>query len=107
MVLLTITGPGPSFFYTKNTGQWIRRGQCPIEQRGKFPFVRGGQGLSKGRWGLGRVAKGLKGWDLEGPGGWFLGSGEGVGALEDRRNIRTDVCLLICSFGRTDKWMDG
>ena len=56
-----------------------------------FPSVRGGQGLSKGRqglgergggvaggleqgsWGLGRVSKGLEGWGLEGAGslgGW-------------------------------------
>ena len=34
-VLLTISGPGPSFFYTKiYAGQRTRRGRCPIEQGG-------------------------------------------------------------------------
>ena len=42
------------------------RVRYPIEQRGEFPSIRGGQGLSKGRWGLGEegVAGGL------GQGGW-------------------------------------
>ena len=93
-VLLTITGPGPSFFDTKiYAGQRAQRGRCPIEQRGEFLSLRGGQGLSKGRWGLGgrgvaggleqwgwglgRVSKCLGGWGLEG--GWDL-EGRGVGA---------------------------
>ena len=83
-------------------GQRTRRGQYPIEQRGEFPSVRGGQGLSKGRQGLAgggrgwlepwnkgaggleRVSKGLGGWSLEraeglrwGGGGWTLRGRDG------------------------------
>ena len=76
-----------------------------------FPSVRGGQGLSKGRrglgerggggaggleqgsWGLGRVSKGLGGWGLERAKG--LGSGGGwswtlKGHPDGRSDIRTD-----------------
>ena len=75
-----------------------------------FPSVRGGQGLSKGRqglgerggwleawkkrsWGLGRVSEGLGGSGLERAEG--LGSGGGPGPSGD---VRTDVR----SFGRSD-----
>ena len=86
-----------------------------------FPSVRGGQGLSKGRqglgergegvaggleqgsWGLGRVSKGLEGWGLEMAEG--LGSG-GAGPSGDGTDVRSDVCSLVCSFARSDGWMD-
>ena len=76
-----------------------------------FPSVRGGQGLSKGRqglgergggvvggreqgsWGLGRVSKGLGGWGLERAEG--LGSG---GGLDPQGTGRT----FVHSFGRLD-----
>ena len=78
-----------------------------------FPSVRGGQGLSKGRrglgerggvaggleqgsWGLGRVSKGLGGWGLERAEG--LGSGRGGLTLRGR----PDGCSLGRSFVRTD-----
>ena len=79
-----------------------------------FPSVRRGQGLFKGRqglgergvaggleqgsWGLGRVSKGLGGWGLERAEG--LGSGGGAGSSGD---VRTDVR----SFGRSDVQTDG
>ena len=83
-----------------------------------FPSVRGGQGLSKGRrglgeggglaggleqgsWGLGRVSKGLGGWGLERAEG--LGSG-GAGPSGD---VRTDVCSFARSDGQTDGRTDG
>ena len=79
-----------------------------------FPSVRGGQGLSKGRqglgergvaggleqgsWGLGRVSKGLGGWGLERAEG--LGSGGGLDP--QGTSGRTDVRSLVRSFVRTD-----
>ena len=81
-----------------------------------FPSVRGGQGLSKGRqglgerggmaggleqgsWGLGRVSKGLGGWGLERAEG--LGSG-GAGPSGDQPDGRSFDRLFVRSFGRTD-----
>ena len=84
-----------------------------------FPSVRGGQGLSKGRrglgerggvaggleqgsWGLGRVSKGLGGWGLERAEG--LGSG---GGLAPQGTDRTDVWTFVRSFVRSDVRTDG
>ena len=40
-VLLTVTGTGPSFFYTKiYAGQQPQRGRCPIEHGEEFLSVR-------------------------------------------------------------------
>ena len=77
-----------------------------------FPSVRGGQGLSKGRqglgkggvaggleqgsWGLGRVSKGLGGWGLERAEG--LGSGGGGWTLRGRPDGRS----FVRSFVRTE-----
>ena len=78
-----------------------------------FPSVRGGQGLSKGRqglgergggaggleqgsWGLGRVSKGLGGWGLERAEG--LGSGGGAGPSGDQPDGRS----LVRLDGRTE-----
>ena len=53
-VLLTITGPGPSFFDTKiYAGQRTRRGGCPIEQRGVISICPWGAGALKGDMGPG------------------------------------------------------
>ena len=82
-----------------------------------FPSVRGGQGLSKGRqglgerggvaggleqgsWGLGRVSKGLGGWGLERAEG--LGSGGGGGLDPQGTSGRTFARSLVRSFVRTD-----
>ena len=82
-----------------------------------FPSVRGGQGLSKGRqglgerggvaggleqgsWGLGRVSKGLGGWGLERA--ELLGSGGGW-TLRGRPDGRS----LARSFVRSDVRTDG
>ena len=87
-----------------------------------FPSVRGGQGLSKGRqglgergggaggleqgsWGLGRVSKGVGGWGLERAEG--LGSGGGLdpqgtsGRTFGRSFVRSDGRTEIppCSIG--------
>ena len=81
-----------------------------------FPSVRGGQGLSNGRrglgesggvaggleqgsWGLGRVSKGLGGWGLERAEG--LGSGGG-GLDPQGTSGRTFARSLVRSFGRMD-----
>ena len=86
-----------------------------------FPSVRGGQGLSKGRqglgerggvaggleqgsWGLGRVSKGLGGWGLERAEG--LGS-EGGGLDPQGTSGRMFAHSLVRSFGRTDGRTDG
>ena len=77
-----------------------------------FPSVRGGQGLSKGRqglgergvaggleqgsWGLGRVSKGVGGWGLERAEG--LGSG---GEAGPSRDVRTDIRTFVWTYGRT------
>ena len=80
-----------------------------------YPSVRGGQGLSKGRrglgerggvaggleqgsWGLGRVSKGLGGWGLE----RAEGLGSGGGGAGPSGDVRTDVRTFGRSFGRTD-----
>ena len=80
-----------------------------------FPSVRGGQGLSKGRqglgerggvaggleqgsWGLGRVSKGLGGWGLERAEG--LGSGGGLDP--QGTSGRTFVRSFVRSDVRTD-----
>ena len=62
---------------------------------GEFSSVRGGQWLSKGRWGLeqggwglGRVSKGLGGWGLEGRDG--------------RSFVRSLVRSFVRSLGRTE-----
>ena len=79
-----------------------------------FPSIRGGQGLSKGRqglgergevaggleqgsWGLGRVSKGVGGWGLERAEG--LRSGGGAGPSRD---VRTDVRTFARTFVRMD-----
>ena len=94
----------------------FKQGSVPIEQRGEFLPVRGGQGLSKGRqglgeregvaggleqgsWGLGRVSKGLGGWGLERAEG--LGP-EGRGGAGPSGDVRTDVRSDGRSDGRTD-----
>ena len=49
-VLLTITGPGPSFLKYKNLGRASDpKGTMSYRTEGEFPSVHGGQGLSKGR----------------------------------------------------------
>ena len=86
-----------------------------------FPSVRGGQGLSKGRqglgergervaggleqgsWGLGRVSKGLGGWGLERAEG--LGSGRGgldPRGTSGRRFVRSLARSFVRSLVRTD-----
>ena len=84
-----------------------------------FLFFRGGQGLSKGRqglgergggaggleqgsWDLGRVSKGLGGWGLERAEG--LGSGGGLDpqGTSGRTFVRSFVRSFVCSFVRTD-----
>ncbi len=87
-----------------------------------FPSVRGGQGLSKGRqglgerggvaggleqgsWGLGRVSKGLGGWGME------RAEGGGGGGLDPQGTGRTfvcsDGCSFVCSDGRSYGRTDG
>ena len=59
-ILLTIIGPGPSFFYTKiYAGQQTRRGQCPIEHGENFHPPVGGWGRGRGAGRLGMRHGGL------------------------------------------------
>ena len=81
-----------------------------------FPSVRGGQGLSKGRqglgerggvaggleqgsWGLGRVSKGLGAGAWRGPRGWGPGGGW---TLRGRPDGRLFARSFARSLGRTD-----
>ena len=86
-----------------------------------FPSVRGGQGLSKGRQGLGerggggwleawnkgagalgRVSKGLGAGAWTGPKGWGWGGGWTLGGRDGRSVVRLFVRLFVRSDGQTD-----
>ena len=116
-VSLTITGPGPSFFLYKNL---CRAADPKGTMSYRTESVRGGQGLSKGIWGLGggcgwrpgtrglglgAVSKSLEGWGLEG--GWgldwagVLGEGLEPGGT-GRMFARSFVRSLVHSLARTD-----
>ena len=87
---------------------------------GEFPSVRGGQGLSKGKqglgerggvaggleqgsWGLGRVSKGLGGWSLERAKGLgSRGGGLDPQGTSGRTFARSLVRSFVRSFVRTD-----
>ena len=85
----------------------------PIEERGEFPSVRGGQGLPKrspGTRGLGPQE------GLSGPGGWVLEgaegleSGGGAGPSGDRTDVRTFIRtdgrkFPLCSIGHRPLWV--
>ena len=85
-----------------------------------FLSVRGGQGLSKGRQGLGeRKGGGLEAWNKgagawggsKGLGGWGLeraeGLGSGRGGAGPSGDVRTDVRSLVHLFARSFIRTDG
>ena len=71
-LLLTITGPEPSFFHTQTkAGLQTPRGRCPLEHKEEFVSIRGGSGALYGYWrpdgGLGYFRGGF---GSEALGGW-------------------------------------
>ena len=83
-----------------------------------FPSVRGGQGLSKGRQGLGERGGWLEAWNKGagawggslrawGAGAWRGPRGWGLGGAGPSGDIRTDVRSFACSFARSFARTDG